>query len=124
VTSSLFGKRVLVVEDEPLVALLMSDLLQEAGCVVLGPAYDVATALQLLEVHSPDAAVLDINLGKNQTSAPIADKLEQTGVPFMFATGYGESALRKQDLSRPRIDKPFDKQRLWRMLGLCLESGR
>jgi len=120
VTRTLAGKRVLVVEDEPLVALLVTDILEEAGCVVVGPAYDVATAMSLLEADPPDVAVLDINLGKNQTSAPVADELDRAGVPFMYATGYGESALRQQDRNKPRIDKPFEKQTLWRALGLCL----
>ncbi len=117
--SALPGKKVLVVEDEPLVALLVVDMLQDAGCIVVGPAYDVSTALELFEQDSPDAAVLDINLGKDQTSAPVADALESAGIPFIYATGYGTAALRTKDKHKPRIDKPFDKQILLRALRAC-----
>lgn len=119
-TNVLTGKKILVVEDEPLVALLVADFLEEAGCIVVGPAYDVSSALRLFETDGPDAAVLDINLGKEQTSAPVADVLEQAGVPFIYATGYGEAALRRQDRHKPRIDKPFDKLSLLQTLSACL----
>lgn len=118
-TALLANKRVLVVEDEPLLALFVAELLEEAGCHVLGPAYDVSSALDLVRANTPDAAVLDVNLGKNQTSAPIADELVKSGVPFIFATGYGEGALRPQDRSRPRIGKPFDRLLLLRTLSTC-----
>lgn len=113
------GKKILVVEDEPLVALLVADILQEAGCIVVGPAYDVNSALRLFENASPDAAVLDINLGNNQTSAPVADVLERAGIPFIYVTGYGASALRTQDRQKPRVDKPFEKSNLLRTLNAC-----
>ncbi|WP_334149354.1 response regulator [Hyphomicrobium sp.] len=116
------GKKILVVEDEPLVALLVADILQEAGCTVVGPAYDVSTALRFFEYDSPDAAVLDINLGNDQTSAPVADVLERAGIPFIYATGYGAAALRLKDRHKPRIDKPFDKQTLLRTLSACFSE--
>lgn len=119
--NALPGKKILVVEDEPLVALLVADILQEAGCTVVGPAYDVRTALRLFDHDIPDAAVLDINLGRDETSAPVADALERAGVPFIYATGYGAAALRVKDRHKPRIDKPFDKQSLLRMLSACFE---
>jgi DNA-binding NtrC family response regulator len=117
------GKKILVVEDEPLVALLVVDILQEAGCTVVGPAYDVSTALRLFEHDSPDGAVLDINLGRDQTSAPIADVLERAGIPFIYATGYGAAALRVKDRHKPRVDKPFDKQNLLRTLRACFSES-
>ncbi|MBN8913004.1 MAG: response regulator [Rhizobiales bacterium] len=121
--SALPGKKILVVEDEPLVALLLADYLQEAGCTVVGPAYDVTTALRLFDHESPDAAVLDINLGRAETSAPVADVLERAGIPFIYATGYGAAALRMKDKHKPRIDKPFDKQNLLRMLSACFDDA-
>jgi CheY-like chemotaxis protein len=123
-TGVLGGKKVLVVEDEPLVALLVADFLEEAGCIVVGPAYDLNSALTLFEAERPDAAVLDINLGTEQTSAPIADLLEQASIPFVYATGYGAAALRTRDRDRPRIDKPFDKHNLWRILSVCLTQEK
>jgi DNA-binding NtrC family response regulator len=123
VMDALPGKKILVVEDEPLVALLVVDILQEAGCTVVGPAYDVSTALRLFEHDSPDGAVLDINLGRDQTSAPIADVLERAGIPFIYATGYGAAALRVKDRHKPRVDKPFDKQNLLRTLRACFSES-
>jgi CheY-like chemotaxis protein len=121
--SVLQGKKILVVEDEPLVALMVAEMLRDAGCIVIGPAYDVATALTYFQTEQPDAAVLDFNLGRNGTSAPVADALASAGVPFIYATGYGESALRKQDRSRLRIDKPFEQHLLFRNLALCLSQN-
>lgn len=117
--NALPGKKILVVEDEPLVALLVADILHDAGCIVLGPAYDVSSALKLFEDNFPDAAVLDINLGGDQTSAPVADALERAGIPFVYATGYGAAKLRVKDKHKPRINKPFDKQNLLRTLSDC-----
>src|SRR5690606_19560719 len=116
------GKKVLVVEDEPLVALLVAEFLEEAGCIVVGPAYNINSALTLFEVERPDAAVLDINLGRQQTSAPIADVLEQARIPFVYATASGAAALREQDRHRPRIAQPFAKHNLWRVLSVCLSQ--
>lgn len=114
------GKKILVVEDEPLVALLVADMLQDVGCIVIGPAYDVSSALKLFEQDAPDAAILDINLGQDQTSAPVADALERAGIPFIYATGYGANALRSKDRHMPRIGKPFDRHDLLRALSACL----
>lgn len=122
--SLLSGKKILVVEDEPLVALMVADMLRDAGCIVVGPAYDVATALTFFEAEQPDAAVLDINLGRNETSAAVADALDNAGVPFIYATGYGDSALRKQDKGRLRVDKPFEMQTLFRSLNLCIAQAK
>jgi CheY-like chemotaxis protein len=113
------GKKILVVEDEPLVALLVTGILEDAGCIVVGPAYDVRSALTLFAREIPDAAVLDINLGGNETSAPVADALEGAGIPFIYATGYGAAALRGKDRHKLRIDKPFDEKNLLRTLCAC-----
>lgn len=101
------GKRVLVLKDEPLIAMFLVDTLEEAGCAVVGPAYNVAQALDLMAKHDIDAAILDVNLGAGATSAPVADALSSRGMPFVFATGYGEQALRKIDREKPRLDKPY-----------------
>ena len=87
------GKRVLVVEDEIAVAMLVEDELRGAGAEVLGPVPTVGDALRLVEAAAADggisAAVLDINLDGRHV-APVADKLAALGVPFLFATGYGD----------------------------------
>ncbi|NKC31731.1 HWE histidine kinase domain-containing protein [Falsiroseomonas selenitidurans] len=91
-TGRLIGRRVMVVEDEPLVAMTVEAELRAAGCRVLGPAGTLREALGLLEAQGdqpPDAAVLDVNLG-GYAAFPVADLLVMRGVPVIFATGYGE----------------------------------
>lgn len=86
----LAGKRVFIVEDEPVVAMCLEDALVDLGCVVVGIGYDLAAGLALAQ-EPADAAILDINLG-DETSRPIADLLAARGVPLVFATGYDRDA--------------------------------
>ena len=111
----LTGKRVLVVEDEALVSMLVEDELRHAGATVLGPAPSVGDALRLVEAAVADggisAAVLDINLdGKHVAS--VADRLAALGVPFLFATGYGENCDTGGHGTAPVLCKPFAPERL------------
>ena len=111
----LTGKRVLVVEDEILVSMLVEDELRHAGATVLGPAACVADAMRLVEAAAADggisAAVLDINLdGKHVAS--VADRLAALGVPFLFATGYGETCDTRGHETAPVVSKPFAPERL------------
>jgi CheY-like chemotaxis protein len=88
--SAFAGKRILVVEDEALVAMMLEDMLADFGCEVVGPAMRLDEGLELARLNGLDAAVLDINLG-GERSYPIADLLEERGVPHAFVTGYGHS---------------------------------
>ena len=106
-TEALAGKRVLVLEDEPLIAMVLVDILQEAGCTVVGPAHDAEQAAKLIAEKPIDVAVLDVNLGSGRTSADIADALRSSGTPFIYATGYGEMGLRSSDRGQLRVDKPY-----------------
>jgi len=103
----LTGRRVLVVEDEALVAMLVEDALLDAGAAVLGPAATVSEALLLLEQERPDVAVLDLNLA-GETSTPVADVLAKRGVPFVVATGYGAEGLPPSHAHVPVLAKPYD----------------
>ena len=85
---ALEGLRVLVVEDEPIVAMCLEDLLIDLGIVVVGPAATLAQGMSEAEGGAFDAAILDINLG-DATSYPIAALLCARSVPVVFATGYG-----------------------------------
>ena len=110
-TSPLSGRRVLVVEDETMVAWLLEDMLADLGCAVVGPAARVNQALAMLDAEAIDAAVLDVNL-KGQKSYPVADALAARGVPFVFSTGYNKHSLPKRYQSFPMLQKPFDRLKL------------
>src|SRR5450759_3991479 len=86
------GRRVLMVEDEMIVAWLLEDTLTDLGCAVIGPAGNVNQALAMIEAEAIDVAVLDINLN-GQMSYPIADALAARGVPLVFSTGYDKDRM-------------------------------
>ena len=112
----LTGRRILVVEDEALVAMLVEDALQDAGATIIGPVATVAEALALLEREMPDAAVLDLNLA-GETSTPVADVLAARQVPFVVATGYGAEGLPSAHADAPVLAKPYDPDELTAALG-------
>lgn len=103
---SLSGERVLVVEDQYLLAKDVCEWLQAAGAVVVGPVADAESACELLDRHEVDTAVLDINLGEGPTFQ-VACKLAERAVPFVFATGYDQNAIPAAFRSKPRLEKPF-----------------
>jgi CheY-like chemotaxis protein len=102
----LSNRKVLVVEDEMIIAMLIEDMLDEFGCKLVGPATNVPRALELIAKESIDVAVLDLNLDGKDTYA-IADALQRKNVPFIFATGYGSAGLRQEYGNRPVLQKPF-----------------
>jgi DNA-binding LytR/AlgR family response regulator len=116
-SESLKGRRILVVEDEYLVAADLTASLEALGAEVVGPAASVNQALSLVENHGGrlDGAVLDINL-KDERVYPVADVLTARGVPFVFTTGYDAISLPASYASAPRCEKPVDKARLVRWL--------
>lgn len=85
---NLTGKRILVVEDEFIVAAMIADILEDEGAQVIGPAGTLAEGLELAGGERLDAAVLDWNLG-GEPGAPVARALRDKGVPYVIATGYG-----------------------------------
>ena len=100
-------RRILVVEDEALVAMLVEDALLDAGFAVIGPARSVSEAMALLAAEVPAAAVLDLNLG-GETSVSVADALAARGIPFVVATGYGAAGLPAGHKHVPVLPKPYD----------------
>jgi DNA-binding response OmpR family regulator len=110
-TQELSGVRILVVEDTLLIAELIVDHLQDAGCDVIGPASRVGPALALAEREKLDGALLDLNL-RGELCFPIADVLVSRGVPIAFLTGYGDSAVPAAYKSAPRLTKPFQLKEL------------
>jgi CheY-like chemotaxis protein len=121
-TAALEGARVLVVEDEYLVAALIENILESAGCIVLGPIPRVPEALDAVDHDDYDAAVLDVNLAGERIN-PVADALSERDVPFMFVTGYGANALPRKYAERPHIGKPFRMAELLGMLSSILKCN-
>jgi CheY-like chemotaxis protein len=120
---ALRGRRVLVVEDEMLVAMEFENLLQRQGCAVLGPAPTVDRALGLLEHDQPDAALLELKL-HGQPATAVAVALKTRGVPFVLVTGYGEAQSSEPELQgAPRVDKPVNHHALVRALARVMDAA-
>ena len=100
------GLRVLVVEDEALVALQLEDMLSELGCTVVGPASRVGQGLDLLRDQTVDAAVLDLNVA-GELVYPVAKSLADQGRPFIFVTGYGASGVAADYRDSQILQKPI-----------------
>ena len=100
------GKKVLIVEDEALIAMLFEDILEDVHCQVVGPAMNVRQAMELAEGADIDIAVLDVNLN-GESSFPVAALLQSRGVPLVFSSGYGSQGLPPEWLARPTLPKPF-----------------
>lgn len=118
----LAGLRILVVEDEVLIAMFVEDLLLSRGCQVVGPASSVAEALDLMARERPNAAVLDVNLGAERVY-PVADALKEARIPFVFVTGYGEAGLAGPYSGHPTIKKPLDHDRFGRDVAAGLQQA-
>lgn len=103
----LAGLRVLVVEDEMLIALTIEDMLEDLGCSVQGCACSVEDALEWIDRERPDAVTLDGNLA-GRLSSPVAQRLNDLEIPYVVITGYVENILSDPILDRaPRLSKPF-----------------
>ncbi len=100
------GPRVLVVEDEAAISILIEEVLLDLGCVVCGPADRIDAAQTLVQAEPIDFAILDVNLAGQEIYA-VADALTARGVPFLFTTGYGDGGLRDPYRDRPVLRKPF-----------------
>lgn len=115
------GRRILIVEDEYLLADDLHDALRAAGAEVLGPVPSVAAALSLIAAEKViDAAVLDVNLRGEMVFAA-ADALVARGVPFTFATGYDHWALPERFADAPRVEKPLKGRHIKAALGPLLK---
>ena len=117
---SLTGRRVLVVEDEYFLADDLSRALTQLGAEVLGPVATREEAFELLASGERiDLAVLDINL-QGESVFPVADTLLEQGVPFLFATGYDQTAIPVQYQQVPRWEKPFAPEALAQALSMIM----
>jgi len=123
VTDVLRGKKVLLVEDSLIIALDAEDLLNRLGAESVTTESSAVGAIAAVETDRLDLAILDINLGDHD-SVPIANRLSDLGVPFVFATGYGEqSQLPDNHKAKPVVQKPYTLASLSRRLGELLEAN-
>ena len=104
--AGLSGLRVLVVEDEALIAMLIEDALEGLGCTLLAVASTLKEALEMAASLDIDLAILDVNLN-GQPVFPVAEVLSARGVPFVFSTGYGAAGVSDAFGTAPVLSKPF-----------------
>lgn len=101
------SQRILIVEDEPLIALLLQSELEGAGHRVAGPAHSLSEGMELASHEAIDVALLDVSLGRD-LSISIADRLLARSIPFAFTTGYSDNLLLPEHLkSIPKLAKPY-----------------
>lgn len=100
------ARRILIVEDEPIIGFALEDMLEGFGWETIAIVARVGQALDLLEREAPDAAILDVNL-HGEKSYPIADVLASRHVPYVFATGYGDTEHPEQHRHVPTVTKPY-----------------
>jgi CheY-like chemotaxis protein len=124
-TELLSGLRLLVVEDETMIALMLEDMLDAFGCVVVDVAGTLSRGLDLAANESLDldGAILDVNLGGEKVY-PVAERLEARGVPFIFCTGYGKAGLAPGFAHIPTLTKPYMREELEVKLVSVLASPR
>ena len=116
-------KRILVVEDELMIRMLLEDMLGELGYTVAAEAGRIDEALQAAKTADFDLAILDVNL-EGEPVLPVADVLAARGRPFVFATGYGERGLPEAYRDRPTLKKPFQMDGLKQLLQSALQGGK
>jgi CheY-like chemotaxis protein len=118
------GRRLLILEDELLIALELQHIVEQLGGTVIGPAGSVEGALQLLSGTTPDAALLDVDLREARVT-PVAQACRDRNVPFALVTGYGRLELEEPLLqSAPRVRKPFDRRAIHKVLAVVLRGDR
>lgn len=124
VADILQGRRILVVEDESLVAMLLETMLEDMGCQTVGPFATVAAALDAVRGGAAiDAALLDVNVA-GEAVFPVAEALRAAGVPVVFSTGYGESGLSDDWRGALALQKPFTEAAVAEALAKALAPSR
>ncbi|MGJ0509289.1 MAG: response regulator [Methylocystis sp.] len=119
----LLGRRVLIVEDDPFIALALEETLSDFGLIVAGAAMNVAHALQLAQNAAFDLALLDVNIGHEKID-PVADLIHARGIPFVFTTGCGRAGLPEAYLQQAIVEKPFYVEEMLRALREQLMNSR
>ena len=119
----LSGARILVLEDETLVSMMVEDMLLDLGCQIVGPFARLDQALAFVSAKQDiDLALLDVNLA-GERSFPVAELLKEQGTPFVFTTGYDESGMPDEWRGRPSLRKPFMMHEMATVLRKALEEA-
>ncbi len=116
-------ERILIVEDEPLIAMMLEDFLDALGKQAAGVVDSIATALERIAQGGIDAAIVDVNLRGGETSWPVADALAAAGVPFLIATGGSGDTIAEEHRGRPLLAKPFTMDGVERALADLRPTG-
>ncbi len=114
------ARRVLIVEDEVLIAMMLQDMVADAGLEVEGVANSLAAGIDLANRADFDLAILDVNLNGEEVY-PVAEILQKRGIPFIFSTGYGAGGIRSGFDSAPQVLKPFQQNLLVAALKAALD---
>ena len=121
-TAGLTGRRILVVEDSPVLGPFTADILEELGCEVVGPAPNMAAARQLVEQGDFDAALMDVHI-RGERVFGLCELLEDRGVPFVFTSGYADWTMADKWHDRPRLQKPYTLEQVEEALSGLLSSA-
>ena len=115
------SKRVLIVEDEVMIRMMVADMLEELGYRIAAEAGEISEAIRLAQSIDFDLAILDVNVN-GKVISPVADLIRARNRPFIFATGYGSSGLPEEYRDRPSLQKPFQIETLARVIENTLKS--
>ena|ERR1700761_1289064 len=116
------GKRVLVVEDEAMIRMLLDGMLEDLGHTVAAEAGTIDEALKLAQQAEFDVAVLDVNLN-NRPITPVVEVLVKRGLPFIFASGYGQRGVPEAYRNNPTLQKPFQVEALAKAIDAALANA-
>jgi CheY-like chemotaxis protein len=119
----LSGNRLLLVEDETLVGMMMKDTLTELGFEVVGPYSTMKAATAAVNTEKFDGAILDVNLA-GELIYSLAEIVERRGLPFIFVTGYGSDGIDSRFAKVPILQKPIERQKLQSMFQVVPVGGR
>jgi DNA-binding NtrC family response regulator len=119
---SLKGKRILIVEDSPVVGPFTADLLGELGCKVVGPAPNMAVGRALIDSEKIDAALVDVHI-RGERVFPLCEALAAKGVPFVLTSGYADWNMPEKWRDRPRLQKPYTLDQIGEALKRLLSAS-
>jgi DNA-binding NtrC family response regulator len=119
---SLKGKRILIVEDSPVVGPFTADLLGELGCKVVGPAPNMAVGRALIDSEKIDAALVDVHI-RGERVFPLCEALAAKGVPFVLTSGYADWNMPEKWRDRPRLQKPYTLDQIGEALRRLLSAS-